>query len=133
MLDRDDMMMDRDDFEVYDGTSAPVTDSPAVTINRRGNFILNRAAFEALGKPFLVELLYGRASHIIGFRAADLDIDIATGHGYPLRKQKESSAYDVAGTAFLKRYGIRIPDTATKFPAKLEGGILRVNPDHFRP
>ena len=41
-----------------------------VTLNRRGNFFMNRRAVEALGRPDLVVLMYDRRSHKIGIAAA---------------------------------------------------------------
>lgn len=41
-----------------------------VSINPRGNLYLNRLAFEAMGKPESVVLLYDRRQSMIGLRAA---------------------------------------------------------------
>jgi len=41
-----------------------------VTINKRGNFFLNRRAVEALGRPDLVVLMYDRRRSTVGIAAA---------------------------------------------------------------
>jgi hypothetical protein len=111
-------------FEVFTRRMVPLVKQPAVTIQRRGNISVNRAAYEALGKPEAVELLYDPDEKIVGFRPIPTTKD----HAYPMRPQgqKEIGPYLVAGMAFTKYYGI---DTtvARRWPAEMQGDILCVD------
>ncbi len=94
-------------FETFTRRAAPVASTPLVTIQKRGTFSLNRAAYELLGSPEAVELLYDRDERVMGIRAVDPD----TRHAYPMRKQPSSYSYLFAGQAFAKYYGIPIGET----------------------
>ena len=114
-------------FEVFDKRSVPTTDQPWMTIQKGGTLSLNRAAFEALGSPEAVQLLFDREEQIIGFKVADPESPIA----YPVRqtspkKQSKNSNWVVAGTAFTKHYGIDA-SSARRFRSKMENEILMVD------
>ena len=55
-------------FEIYKRQRAPASIEPAVTIQKRGTFSLNSAAYAVLGSPKAVELLYDRERELIGLR-----------------------------------------------------------------
>ena len=48
-------------FEVFERTNARASSDPTLTITVRGTLNLNQAAFEKLGKPEAVALLYDRS------------------------------------------------------------------------
>ena len=102
-------------FEPFTGRAAPVVTEPAVTIQAKGTFGVNRAAAR-------VELLFDRAARVIGLRPADDSVR----HAYPLRKQQKSSSYVLAATAFTQAYSIPT-DRARRFPAVMEDGILVID------
>lgn len=111
-------------FEVFTRRMVPLVKQPAVTIQKRGNMSVNRAAFVALGEPQAVELLYDPSEKIVGFRAVSAE----TEHAYPVRPQgqKEDGPYIVAGMAFTKYYGI---DTSIsrRWSASMQGDILCID------
>ncbi|NJC15644.1 hypothetical protein F4558_005470 [Micromonospora profundi] len=111
-------------FQVFTRRMVPLVKQPAVTIQKRGNMSVNRAAFVALGEPQAVELLYDPAENIVGFRAVPTD----TEHAYPMRPQgqKEDGPYIVAGMAFTKYYGI---DTtiSRRWPATMQDDVLCID------
>lgn len=111
-------------FEVFTRRLIPLVKQPAVTVQRRGNISINRAAFVAMGEPEAVELLYDATEQIIGLRG----VPRTTDHAYPMRAQggKDDGPYLVAGMAFTKYYGI---DTSTskRWPAAMEGGVLCID------
>jgi hypothetical protein len=109
-------------FEVFDGYYAHVTKLSHVSISRSGTISLNRTAFEALGSPLYVELLFHRAKRLIGIRHADRDGK----HSIPVRKQGHSKSYIIAGLAFAKEYDIGI-SVARRFEASLDENMLIVN------
>ena len=110
------------DFEVFQRRSAPVVNQPLVTIQARGTMSFNRAAFEALGEPAAVELLYDRAERLMGFRP----VDPAAPHAYQPRKQGRTANYIVAGTAFTQYFGIET-GAARRYPAAMLEGALVVD------
>lgn len=109
-------------FEVFNRRAAPVTAQPLVTIQKRGTMSFNRAAFEALGGPEAVELLFDRQERVVGFRPVGADVP----HAYRPRKQGHTYNYLVAGQAFTQHYGIET-DTARRYPAAMLDGVLVVD------
>lgn len=77
---------------------------------------LNRAAYEALGSPEAVELLYARADRTIGLRAGDP----GALHTYPIRRQ--GGARMLTATAFYGHIGAR--PKPQRLAATLRDGIL---------
>ena len=106
-------------FEVFDRKGTPTTNKPWVTIQARGSFGINRAAFEAMGKPEAVELLYDAEKNLVGFRPTDPEALNA----YPVRKQQNSDSYVLAGRAFTSYYNIDTTE-ARRYMSKKMNGIL---------
>jgi hypothetical protein len=111
-----------DEFEVFDKYHSRSVKEIFVTIQRRGNFSLNRAAFQALGSPKSVELLFNRAKRLIGFRPTDA----TNGRTIPVRKQGNSDSYMVAGLTFTKEYDIDT-SVARRYIAKMQDDMLLVD------
>ena len=111
-----------DEFEVFDKYHSRSVKEMFVTIQRRGTFSLNRAAFQALGSTKFVELLFNRAKRLIAFRPMDLD----NGRTIPVRRQGNSDSYMIAGLTFTKEYEI---DTslARRYTAKIQNNLLVVD------
>lgn len=109
-------------FEVFTRRASPTGKGPFVTIQRKGILSMNREAYEAMGSPETVELLYDRDERIMGFRPVDPNVP----HAYRARKQGASSSYLVAGQAFTHYYEIAT-DTARRYPATAIDGILVVD------
>ena len=109
-------------FEVFDRKGTPTTSKPWVTIQSRGNFGMNRAAFEALGEPIAVELLFDAEARRVGFRPADPEALNA----YPVRKQANSDSYVLAGRAFTNYYKIDTSE-ARRYDVEMVGDILAID------
>jgi hypothetical protein len=109
-------------FEVFDKKLAAVRGQPYLSIQRKGIFALNHAAFAALGEPNAVELLFDREVKIIGLRPGNPASPIA----YPVRPNAKGTSHLVSGTSFCKHYDI---DTSTsrRWTARIEDGILYVD------
>jgi hypothetical protein len=108
------------DFEVFTGRGQRASPVPTVGIQARGIFALNREAWELLGEPDAVQLLWSAATRLIGMRA------VAPGapHSYGVREKE--GVYLVAGKAFLQRYDIGF--APRRLPARLEGDMLVAGP-----
>lgn len=109
-------------FETFKRQRAPVTDQPAITIQKRGSISINPPAYEALGRPEHVELLYDREQQLIGIRKVAADVP----HAYVVRPLgKSETTHLVSGTAFMAWYGIET-ETARRWNARPEGEDMLV-------
>ena len=107
-------------FEVFDKRASTSSRTPMVTIQKGGQFSLNKAAYDAMDSPDYVELLYDREETLIGFRPTSP----TSPRAYPVKLQsKNSVGRAVAGQAFTKYYGL---DTtiARRYPVKIKDGVL---------
>jgi hypothetical protein len=81
------------------------SDQPLVTLQKKGIFSLNRAAYDALGSPKAVELLYDRNDRLIGLRK----VSPVVPHAYKVRMfGKTGMSWLVSGAAFTNYYGIDV-------------------------
>ena len=55
-------------FESFDRRMLSSKSDPHVTVHKRGTLSLNRPAYDALGSPGSVELLYDRLAQVVGLR-----------------------------------------------------------------
>jgi hypothetical protein len=110
-------------FETFKRNDMQSTQAPAVTIQKRGALSLNVAAFEALGKPSYVELLYDRENKLIGIQKTSG----GTPHAYIVRGVGNNRAtHVISGKAFLSYYGIP-RDVARRWPATMKKGVLVID------
>ncbi len=111
-------------FEVFQKGSAPVSTVPSATIQKRGIISLNRAAFDLIGKPPAIELLWDNDRRVIGLRPAPLE----SPNAYPARPQSSSGKGPIliAGSLFTKYIGVGTSEAARYVPT-LEDGILCID------
>jgi hypothetical protein len=110
-------------FETFTKRMVPLAKRPYITIQRRGTLSINRPAYDVLGAPEAVELLYDPERRIVGLRA----VDAMAEHAYPVRGAgKSATSFLIAGTAFTKYYGITT-DVSRRWPAEIDGGILVID------
>lgn len=110
-------------FETFKRNRMPSTGKPAVTIQKRGALSLNTAAYEALGCPKHVALLYDRDEQLIGMRR----VNATTPHAYVVRGVGNNQAtHVVSGKAFLSYYGIP-REVARRWTAQIEDDLLVVD------
>ena len=112
-------------WEVFTKKMAPLGAKPSVTIQRKGILSLNQAAFDAIGSPKAVELLYDREQRIIGVRAAT---DPDAPHAYTPRGavRKDYGPYLISGTAFVHYYGIDV-SASRRYLVTVDGGVLCID------
>lgn len=76
-----------------------------------------------MGSPEAIELMYAPDEQIMGFRAADPDVE----HAYPIRAMgKSGTTYLVSGRAFTQYFNINT-DVARRYTAYLEGDALCID------
>jgi hypothetical protein len=89
------------DWEEYGGRQFPETAARA-TIRRDRHLSLNQAAYDLLGRPTEVVLLYSAARRAIGIRVTLEDI----GRRFRIRQEGDAPRYVVAAAPFLRYYRI---------------------------
>jgi hypothetical protein len=114
------------DFERFDKRHIAIAGSPFATIQQGGRVMtINRVAYEMLGGPQAVELLYSKQNRVIGVR----QVSPKEPYAFPLRGQgrrgKEPSNYLVAIQAFTKYYSIDT-SVAMRYPVDMQKGILTI-------
>ena len=117
------------DFERFDQRHIAIAGSPFVTIQRGGRVMtINRVAYEMLGSPAAVELLYSQKNRAIGLREVSKKEPFA----FPLRPQGrkgvQPSNYLVAVQAFTKHYGLDT-SVAMRYPVEMQEDILTISLD----
>lgn len=88
------------EFDRQDSHTVP--DEPMFTLQRRGLISLNLAAFNALGEPAAVALLYDPDEGVIALRKVPRTYH----NGYHVRKQANSRSYLVGATGFTSYHKI---------------------------
>ena len=79
-----------------------------VTLNGEGKIFFNKKAWEALGSPDGVALMYDSREKLIGVRASLLH----TRETYLLRlKQRKCTGWTINAAIFCRRYGIKPSET----------------------
>lgn len=112
-------------FQVFEKGSAPISSVPSVTIQKRGLISLNRAAYEMLGKPVGIELLWDSDRRVIGLQAAPID----SPNAYPARPQSPNSEKGpilIAGSLFTRFIGLDTSD-AYRWVPFMEGDVLCID------
>ena|SRR5215208_509046 len=107
-------------FEVFDSKSAGATKNPMVTIQKDGPFSLNRAAYELIGSPEAVELLFDRENQLIGFRPTASDNPRAF---VPRPQGPNASTVMIAGRRFAQHYELDV-SKARRYPVEKRDDIL---------
>jgi hypothetical protein len=105
-------------FEIYQRQRTPASQEPTVTVQKRGTFSMNAAAYAALGAPEALELLFDREANVLGLRGVDASVP----HAYPLRAIGKST-WVFSGKAFAQYYGIDVAKSR-RYKAILDGDLL---------
>jgi hypothetical protein len=110
-------------FEVFDKRNAPLKQSPSITIQKRGIFSITSAAFELIGRPATVEMLWDKDRRIIGIRGVE-----ESPHSYRVRAQsaRETGQVVISATAFTQYYEIDT-EVSRRWKPFLEGDVLCID------
>lgn len=110
-------------FEVFDQKRRQTAKTPLVSLQARGSFSFNEAAYDAMGRPKQVELLFDPNERIVGFRPTDGDVP----HAYPIHKQPNGRTFQTGGgKAFCQHYEIPTGQSR-RFEGKMYDGILGID------
>lgn len=112
----------RPNFEVFDVRYKKPSEGPTLAIQRRGAFALNREAFDELGSPEAVYLLFDPQQRIIGLAKKPGGVPGV----YPVTMRSTGKTYIINALAFCKHYGIDLSE-ARLFSAQMIGDTLAVD------
>jgi len=113
---------DTPNFELFTLIGPVRQVGPAMTLRADKRVSMNEAAYELLGRPLFVELLYDRQGATLGIRAATSTV----AHAREVRSEKSSSARRYINIrALLAHYGIEGARTG-RDAAKQYGDVLAV-------
>jgi len=112
--------MQREWAEYKGEPRAAKRDRVYVSLCPEGNIVFNRFAFEALGEPAHVVLLFDEKTSAIGLRAASLEAR----NGFKVRTTSRGSTKVVHCSRFLRETGVKIERTVSFPTACVEDGVL---------
>jgi hypothetical protein len=112
-----------DGFEVYERQRVAPSAEPVITIQKKGIFRLNRAAYDAVGAPEAVELLYNRDKRLIAMRKAKPGLPRAFAL---LTRDSHGDSWYISGRGFLRFYGIEVARSVRR-QAHVENGMLVID------
>lgn len=82
-------------------------DALRVTLNWKGIFLLNRAAFEALGEPEYVKLFHDERNKAVGIAKTDAEFENA----FPVKQKDKYSNRIICASPACRDFGIRVDKT----------------------
>lgn len=110
-------------FETFKRQRAPMTLEPAITIQKRGTMSLNVPAYQGLGSPEAIELLWDREKRLMAMRKVARE----TPHAYLVRPLgKSESNWLISGRAFVTYYGIEA-DVARRYMGRMDDDMLVID------
>jgi hypothetical protein len=110
-------------WETFTKRGSTTATEATLTIHKAGALAMSRPAFDFLGGPEWVELLYDPDEKVMGIRG----VPEGTPHAYPVRHTETNAGqWLVSGLAFTKYYGIDTSVTR-RYRAYVDGDVLCVD------
>ncbi len=109
-------------FQKFSRSPQPQPKETFVTLQKGGNFLMSRGAYEALDEPDHVVLLFDPDERVIGFRGTTADDP----DGYPVHKHVSSPSLVISGTRFRTYWGIH-SEHSLRCAATMLGGVLTID------
>jgi hypothetical protein len=104
----------------FDERQQRITSEHYVTLNSRGEFMINSALYEAMDHPEAVTLHYDTDHDRIGLQKADKRLPNA----FQVRKRTDRGGYTVRSRRFLTKWDIRLTGTYSFPDSRIEEGML---------
>jgi hypothetical protein len=107
----------------FDHAGVSKTDTrPMFSLQVSGALQFNKAAFEMLGRPEALRLMYDDQHNLIGFRPAK----VGERSAYVVRKADNAERYGISAKAFTNYFGIPLSETR-RYEARKYGDVVAVN------
>ncbi len=78
-----------------------------VTLNRKGIFLINKAAFEALGEPEAVKLFHDERNNAVGL----IKCETGPENAFPVKQKDKYSNRVICASPACRDFGIRVEKT----------------------
>ena len=99
------MLEEWEEFQA--GPTPPRAERLHVSLNGKGQILLNKNAVEALGTPEAVILMFEKRNSKIGIRPANAHLSNA----FPLKPRPSAHSRMIHASPFCRNYGIRVTGT----------------------
>ncbi len=97
-----------DQWEEFTGGPAqPAEKRLHVSLNAKGQFLLNKNVLDALGNPEAVRLFFSERTNRIGIRAAEA----FTPHAFPVRPRALAHSRLIHASPFCRNHGLKVKCT----------------------
>ncbi len=100
-----------------------------VSLSVRGVITLNQLAYEELGSPQAVELLFDPEEKLIGLRPVEKSVR----HGYRVRKQGKNNSYLIGAKAFCNFNSIEHSETKAFNEVAMDDDVMVLNLKQMTP
>lgn len=94
-------------WEVFRGRPNGIRGVARVTMQRDGALLMNELAYEQIGRPEAVELMFEARTQRIGLKAIDPDED----HAFRVKKRKRMNQWEVRASPFFVHHRIKTDRT----------------------
>jgi hypothetical protein len=116
--------MRADWIEIKRGDVQPQYSGIHISMNPKGDIVMNRVTYEMMGAPLAFTLLYDRVNNRIGLKPATL----STRNAYPAFKINLAGAKLLRGYRLMREHRIILPQTVEFCDAETdEDGILIID------
>ena len=116
------------EWKIFKGEPTPRRrDRLRVTINPRGVILVNRKAFEVMGRPEAVLLMYDERHQAIGLQPASAGEQYA----FPLKSKDKVTHRTIYAWPFCKFFKLKPPKTVSFTSPELDhNGVLMLHLNH---
>ena len=112
-----------DQWEVFTaGPTKPKEDRLYLSLNHKGQILINRRALEAIGSPEAVELLFSKPTSKIGIRRVSPKMTSA----FPLKDRPDSYAKMIHASPFCRSYNIKVKGTVAFNHVELDNDAMLI-------
>jgi hypothetical protein len=115
-------------WEAFRGQLPPEPTAPRVSLRQDRRLSLNQAAYDLLGCPTEVVLLYSAARRAIGIRVTPENI----GRRFHVRQEGDAARYVIESAPFIRYYRIDYSQLTVFETVQFEDGMLVLSLDQAR-
>lgn len=114
-----------DDWEVFRGRPNGVRNAPRVTLQRDGALLMNELAYEQIGRPEAVELMFSKSRRRVGLRVVDAEQENA----FRVTKRKRMKQWEIRASPFFVHHRIKSDRTMLFGRVEVADGVMALEVD----
>lgn len=107
-------------WEVFRGRPNGVRGVARVTLQRDGTLLLNALAYEQIGRPEAVELMFEVRTRRVGLKAIDAGED----HAFPVKQKKRMNQWEIRSSPFFVHHKIKTDRTVLFGKTEMVDGVM---------